>query len=87
MTSRLTISINTEVKKKLHLLAKKKQRTVSRLINELIHEEAKKEKLKISNLGLGTYLTNLPLKEIPSNFKNDKEMLGKLKEEKHLGKA
>lgn len=84
MTSRLTISINTEVKKKLHLLAKKKQRTVSRLINELIHEEAKKEKLKISNSGLGTYLTNLPLKEISANFKNDKEMVGKLKEEKHL---
>lgn len=87
MISRLTISINTEVKKKLHLLAKKKQRTVSRLINELIHEEAKKEKLKISNSGLGTYLTNLPLKEIPANFNNDKEMLGKLKEDKHLGKA
>lgn len=87
MISRLTISINTEVKKKLHLLAKKKQRTVSRLINELIHEEAKKEKLKISNSGLGTYLTNLPLEEIPENFNNDKEMLGKLKEDKHLGKA
>ncbi|MGI8583175.1 MAG: hypothetical protein ACR2KX_13310 [Chitinophagaceae bacterium] len=68
-------------------MAKKKQRTVSRLINELIHEEAKKEKLKISNSGLGTYLTNLPLKEIPENFNNDKEMLGKLKEDKHLGKA
>jgi macrodomain Ter protein organizer (MatP/YcbG family) len=87
MTSRVTISIKPEVKKKLHLLAKKKQRTVSRLINELIHEEAKKQKLKISNSGLGSYLCNLPLKENTKKFKDDKEMLGKLKEEKHLRKA
>lgn len=59
---------------------------MSRLINELLHEEAKKEKLKISNSGLGTYLTNLPLKEIPANFKTDKEMLGKLKDEKYFGR-
>ena len=87
MTLRITISLKPDVKKRLHLLAKKRQRTVSRLINELIDEEAKKEKLKTSNSGLGTWLTNLPLKEFPANFKNDKEILGKLKEEKHLGKA
>ncbi|HEY8689187.1 MAG TPA: CopG family transcriptional regulator [Chitinophagaceae bacterium] len=87
MTSRITISLNPEVKKRLHLLAKKRQRTISRLINELIHEEAKKEKLKISAHGLGTYLSNLPLKGEHENFKNDKELVGKLKEEKHLRKA
>lgn len=87
MTLRITISLKPEVKRGLHLLAKKRQRTVSRLINELIEEEAKKEKLQIPTAGLGSWLTNLSLKEFPGNFKNDKEMLGKLKEEKHLGKA
>lgn len=46
MTSRITISLQHDVKKTLHLLAKNGQRTVSRLINELIKEEAKKIKLK-----------------------------------------
>ncbi len=85
MATRITISIQPEVKKRLHILAKKRQRTISRLINELIHEEAKKEKVKASNTGLGTYLSNLPLKEITPGFKTDKEIIGGLKEEKHLG--
>lgn len=86
MATRITISLQPEVKKRLHLLAKKRQRTVSRLINDLIHEEAKKEKVKISNTGLGTYLSSLPLKEIATDFKTDKEMIGRLKEERHLRK-
>ena len=86
MTSRITISIQPEVKKRLHLLAKRKQRTVSRLINDLINEVANKEKIKTSNTGLGTYLSNLPLKEISTDFKTDKELIGKLKEERHLKK-
>lgn len=85
MTSRLTISIDNEAKKKLHLLAKNRQRTVSRLIKELIIEESKKQKIETSANSLGTYLSNLQLTEIPG-YKNDKEMFGKLKEEKHLGK-
>lgn len=85
MTSRLTISLDIDVKKKLHLLAKNRQRSVSRLIKELIIEESQKSKIKISGKSLGTYLANLPLTEIP-DYKNDKEMLGKLKEEKHLRK-
>lgn len=85
MTSRLTISIDNESKKKLHLLAKNRQRSVSRLIKELIINESKKAKIKTSNKSLGTYLSNLPLTEIP-DYRNDKEMFGKLKEEKHLGK-
>lgn len=85
MTSRLTISIDTDVKKKLHLLAKNRQRSVSGLIRELIMEESKKSKIKTTKQGLGTYLSNLSLTEIPG-FKNDKELLGKLKEEKFIGK-
>ncbi|MEO9069421.1 MAG: ribbon-helix-helix domain-containing protein [Ginsengibacter sp.] len=85
MTSRLTISIDSEAKKKLHLLAKNRQRSVSRFIKELIMEESKKAKIKTSDKSLGTYLSNLPLTEIP-NYKNDKEIFGKLKEDKHLGK-
>lgn len=85
MTSRLTISIDNEAKKKLHLLAKKRQRSVSRLIKELIIEESKKAKIKTSDKSLGTHLSNLQLTEIP-DYKNDKEMFGKLKEEKHMGK-
>ncbi len=85
MISRLTISIDIDVKKKLHLLAKNRQRSVSKLINELIVEESKKAKIKTSKKSLGTYLSNLPLTEIP-DYRNDKEMLGILKEEKHLGK-
>ena len=86
MTTRITISMKPEIKIRLHLLAKKRQRTVSRLINELIHEEARKEKVQSTNSGLGTYLINLPLKETDKKFNNVKEMLGKLKEEKHLRK-
>lgn len=85
MTSRLTISIDNEAKRKLHLLAKSRDRSVSRLIKELIIEESKKARIKTSNKSLGTYLSNLPLSEIP-DYKNDKEMFGKLKEEKNLGK-
>lgn len=85
MTSRLTISIDTDVKKKLHLLAKNRQRSVSGLIKELIMEESKKSKIKTSKEGLGTYLSKLTLTEIPS-YKNDKELLGRLKEEKFLCK-
>ena len=43
-------------------------------------------KLKIPRKGLGTYLSELTLADIP-NFKNEKEILGKLKEEKHSRKA
>jgi len=85
MTSRLTISIDTDVKKKLHLLAKNRQRSVSGLIKELILDESKKTKIKTPDKSLGTYLSKLPLTEIPV-FKNDKELLGKLKEEKFLNK-
>ena len=85
MTSRLTISIDTDVKKKLHLLAKNRQRSVSGLIKELIMEESKKTKIKTSKESLGTYLSKLPLTEIPK-YKNDKELIGKLKEEKFLNK-
>lgn len=85
MTSRLTISIDTDVKKRLHLLAKNRKRSVSGLIKELIMEESKKTKIKTSKESLGTYLSKLALKEIPS-FKNDKEMLGRLKEVKFLSK-
>ena len=84
--SRLTISINDEAKKTLHLLAKKRKRTVSGIINELIDQESRKIKSKTTAKGLGTYLSELPIKEIPA-FKNEKEMLGKLKEEKHLRNA
>jgi predicted CopG family antitoxin len=84
--SRLTISINDEAKKKLHLLAKKRKRTISGIINELIDQESKKIKLKARAKGLGTYLSELPIQEIPA-FKNEKEMLGKLKEEKHMREA
>ncbi len=86
MTSRLTISIDNDVKKRLHLLAKNRQRTISGLIKELITEESNKVKIKTSKKGLGTYLSNLTLSEI-RDFRSDKEMLGKLKEEKHLRKA
>jgi hypothetical protein len=70
----------------LHLLAKNRQRTISGLITELITEEAKKEKIKTSKKGLGTYLSNLTLSEIPA-YINDREILGNLKEDKHLRKA
>ncbi len=86
MSSRLTISIDETAKKKLSLLAKKRKRTESEFISDLINKESEKMKLKISRKGLGTYLSELPLTTIP-NFKNEKEMLGKLKEEKHLRKA
>jgi predicted CopG family antitoxin len=84
--SQLTITLDDNVKKKLHLLAKKRNSTVSKLINELINEESKKIKMKTPAKGLGTYLSELPLTPIP-DFKNEKEMLGKLKEEKHLRQA
>ena len=78
--------MDNDVKKRLHLLAKNRQRTISGLITELITEEAKKEKIKTSKKGLGTYLSNLTLSEIPE-YRSDKEMLGNLKEDKHLRKA
>lgn len=86
MTSRVTISIDSDLKKRLHLLAKNRQRTISGLLTELITEEAKKEKIKTSKKRLGTYLSNLTLSEIPE-YRSDKEMLGNLKEDKHLRKA
>jgi len=43
----------------------KKEPDNSRLINDLINEESKKIKLKTSGKGLGTYLSELPLNEIP----------------------
>lgn len=79
----VTITVDDNVKRKLHLLAKKRNRTVSRLINELINEESKKIEMKSATKGLGTYLSELPLTAIPG-FKNEKKMLGKLKEDKHL---
>ncbi|HUZ59388.1 MAG TPA: DUF6364 family protein [Hanamia sp.] len=84
MTSRLTISIDNDAKKKLFLLAKSRDRSVSRLIKELIINESKKAKIKTSNKSLGTYLSNLPLTEIP-DYRNDKEMFGKLKGRKTPG--
>lgn len=86
MTSRVTISIDSDLKKRLHLLAKNRQRTISGLLTELITEEAKKEKIKTPKKRLGTYLSNLTLSEIPE-YRSDKEMLGNLKEDKHLRKA
>ena len=86
MTSRVTISIDNDVKKRLYLLAKNRKRTISGLIKELVTEEANKVKIKTSKKGLGTHLSNLTLSEIPG-YRSDKEMLGKLKEEKHLRKA
>ncbi len=86
MISRVTISLEPEIKKKLHVLAKRKQRTVSRFINELISEEANKEQITISKAGLGTHLANLSLTDLPKNFKSDKEIVSLLKEEKHLRK-
>lgn len=85
MTTRVTISLESNIKKKLHLLAKNRKRSVSGLIKELIIEESKKTKIKTSDKGLGTYLSTLSLTEIP-DYKSDRELLGKLKEEKHLGK-
>jgi metal-responsive CopG/Arc/MetJ family transcriptional regulator len=86
MTSRVTISIDSDLKKRLQLLAKNRQRTISGLITELITQEAKKEKIKTSKKGLGTYLSNLTLSEIPE-YRSDQEMLANLKEDKHLRKA
>ena len=86
MTSRVTISMQPEVKKKLHLLAKRRHRSVSKFLNELIDEEAKKEKVQTSKVGLGTYLSNLPLKKFSPANKTDKEIIGDLREEKHLKK-
>jgi metal-responsive CopG/Arc/MetJ family transcriptional regulator len=86
MTSRVTISIDSDLKKRLQLLAKNRQRTISGLITELITQEAKKEKIKTSKKGLGTYLSNLTLSEIPE-YRSDQEMLANLKEDKHLRNA
>jgi hypothetical protein len=83
--SQLTIDINDDAKKKLNLLAKKRKSTVANLIKELIIEETKKMSLQTSKKRLGTYLSELPLAKIP-DYVNDKEMLGKLRQEKHLGK-
>ena len=83
MTSRLTINIDNDVKRKLQILARSKQLSVSSTIKELIIEEYRKTDVKASETSLGTYLANLLLTEIP-DYKNDKEKLGKLKDEKHL---
>lgn len=82
----LTISIDNYAKRKLYLLAKKRNQTESELINEWINEESEKIKLKISGKGLGTYLSELPLTGTP-DFRNEKEMFGMLKEEKHVRNA
>ena len=81
--AQLTINIKADVKEKLQLLAKKRKSTVSNLINELVIAETEKIKLKPSKKGLGTYLSELPIKEIPV-YKSDKELLGRLKQEKQL---
>lgn len=81
--TQLTIDLNEDVKEELLLLAKKRNSSVSDLIRELIKKERNKLNFKPSKKGLGTYLTELPINEVP-DFKNDKEFLEKLKEEKHL---
>ena len=85
MTSRLIIRIDTDVKKRLQNLAKSRELSVSSMIKELIIEEYRKTDVKASDKSLGTYLTNTLLTGIP-DYKNDKEKLGKLKDEKHLNR-
>ena len=81
--AQLTINIQEDVKEKLHLLAKKRKSTVSKIIKEMVIAETRKIKSRPSKKALGTYLSELPIKEMPA-YKSDKELLGKLKEEKQL---
>lgn len=81
--TQLTINIKEDVKDKLQLLAKSRNSSVSDVIEDLIDKETGEGKVKPSKKGLGTYLSELPLKEVPE-FNNEREFLGKMKEENQL---
>jgi len=84
MTVKITISVDEQVKHSLSALARKNKNTVSGFISEMVRRESIRESIPAGSKGLGSLLRShgQVLKE--DSGKDYNEILGKLREEKHL---
>lgn len=81
----MTISIDEQVKRSLSALARKNKKTVSGVISEMVKRESLRENISATSQGLGTILRPHHSVLAKDAGKDYKEILGKLREEKHLG--
>lgn len=84
MSVKITISVDEQVKRSLSALARKKRKTISGFISEMVKRESVLENIPARKQGLGSLL-----RTHHSGLKGDKgedykEMLGRMLEEKHL---
>lgn len=83
MTTKVTISVDEQIKQSMTALARKRKRTVSGLISDMITKEAKKEHINVSGKGLGSLLRSHDNILGEDTNKDYKTLLGEILEAKH----
>jgi hypothetical protein len=82
MTQRITLSIKPEKRRMLERLAKKRQTTMSGILDELLEKEARSEDNSGQKPLLGDMLASLTLKDEFKHAKSPQEVLAILRERK-----